>query len=61
MKKNRIIGCDPAKLGCDETVYFEVNGAKEISQKDLKTMRKYADDLRKKGFAISPRPKKKAE
>jgi len=43
------------------TVYFVVDEAKEISQKDLKTMRKYADDLRKKGFAISPRPKKKTE
>ena len=55
------IGFDPAKLGCDETVYFEVNEAKEVSPKDLKTMRKYADDLRKKGFAISPVQKKKAE
>ena len=40
-------------------VVFEVYNAKEISKKDLKTMRKYADDLRKKGFAISPVPKKK--
>ena len=42
-------------------VDFKVFDAKEISIKDLKTMRKYADGLRKKGFAISPRPKKKAE
>ena len=61
MKKNKIIGCDPAALGGDETVYFEVNDAKEVSKKDLKTMRKYTDKLRKKGFAISPVPKKKAE
>ena len=61
MKKNKIIGCDPAQLGGDETVYFEVNDAKEVSKKDLKTMRKYTDKLRKKGFAISPVPKKKAE
>jgi len=52
---------DNAQLGVDETVYFEVNEAKEISIKDLKTMRKYADGLRKKGFAISPVPKKKAK
>lgn len=58
MKKNKIIVCDPAQLGGDETVYFVVNEAKEISKKDLKTMRKYADNLRKKGFAISPVPKK---
>ena len=42
-------------------VYFEAYKVKEISKKDSKTMRKYADDLRKKGFTISPRPKKKAE
>ena len=57
MKKDKIIACDPAQLGGDETVYFVVNEAKEISKKDLKTMRKYADDLRKKGFAISSRPR----
>lgn len=43
------------------TVYFEVYDAKELSKKDSKTMRKYADNLRKKGFAISPRPKEKTE
>jgi len=42
-------------------VLFEVYNVKEISKKDLKTMRKYADKLRKRGFAISPVPKKKAE
>ena len=41
-------------------VVFEVYNAKEVSKKDLKTMRKYADGLRKKGFAISPVPKKKS-
>jgi len=56
-----LLGFDPAQLGGDETVYFEVNEAKEVSIKDLKTMRKYTDKLRKKGFAISPVPKKKAE
>ena len=43
------------------SVEFEVYNVKEISPKDLKTMRKYADDLRKKGVAISSVPKKKAE
>jgi hypothetical protein len=59
MKKNKY--WDPAKPGGDKTVYFIVDEAREISKKDLETMRKYADGLRKRGFAISPRPKKKAE
>ena len=46
------------KMKKNKTVEFEVYNAKEISIKDLKTMRKYADGLRKKGFAISPVPKK---
>ena len=61
MKKNKIIACDPATLGSDETVYFEINNAKEVSIKDLKTMRKYTNKLRKKGCAISPVPKKKSK
>ena len=56
MKKNKIIACDPAALGSDETVYFEVNNTKEVSKKDLKTMRKFADKLRKEGYVISPVP-----
>lgn len=42
------------KLDGVEFVEYE---AKEVSRKDLKTMRKYADGLRKKGFAVSPRPR----
>ena len=42
-------------------VEFTEYDVKEVSIKDLKTMRKYTDKLRKKGFAISPVPKKKAE
>ena len=42
-------------------VEFTVYEAKEISKKDLKTMRKYTDKLRKEGCAISPVPKKKTE
>ena len=40
-----------------KTVEFTEYEVKEISKKDPKTMRKYADGLRKKGFAISPVPK----
>jgi len=42
-------------------VEFTEYNVKEISKKDLKTMRKYTDKLRKEGCAISPVPKKKAE
>ena len=45
------------KKNFDYTVFEE---AKEISKKDLKVIRKLTNKLRKKGFAISPRPKKKS-
>lgn len=41
-----------------DDVEFTIYNVKEIPKKDLKIIRKYADDLDKKGFAITQIPKK---
>ena len=59
VRKVQIIIKDKKSMFDD--IAFTIYDVKEIPEKDLKIIRKYADDLRKKGVAISPRLKKKAE